>query len=532
MTSLTRVSAALVYWIGTMIGSKTRTVDSKLQDLVSVLDYGAVGDGVTDDTAAINAAIASFGTTGGTLLVPKITKNILTQYLTYNLVNPYGVKFIGDGDIISPNALGNYNKLNLYGNDCRVANGREYLHRIYDRMQKGQIADIHLFGDSTVEGLTGESPPYNTGAIVFDMLQAKGLNIRVTNHGIGGTSWYQMDAVSKLTTSTDLFIIKYNINDGGTPGSSDRLGNWTAALRSKLAEIRANPLGTKNNLSIIIMGASSTNDTQHNRDARWYEKQRDVLIKAARDFQCAYYDTYGDMPDVDNSANYSMDDPFGTGQSVHPRDTMQCWIWGGMLDYYFSFSQVEKMSSTKHVNVPSAAGTPPVGTSLINYNMGISCYRALPTSGYDWPINGMVITYRSPENVGYQLAVTFDQSNSYTIKRTWNTNTGTWNRWVGLPTQVDPLNGWQSTSKPTVTPCDSGIINVSGFISGGNTADGTQVLRLPDWAYPVTEKRFAVANNDGTLTVVGVNSAGWVFLVGGATKATGVHINFNFLRHT
>jgi len=47
-------------------GASSRTVENKLQESVSVKDFGAVGDGVTDDTAAIQAALD----TGATVYIP------------------------------------------------------------------------------------------------------------------------------------------------------------------------------------------------------------------------------------------------------------------------------------------------------------------------------------------------------------------------------------------------------------------------------------------------------------------------------
>lgn len=50
-------------------GATLQSVQTKLQQYVSVKDFGAVGDGVADDTAAINAAIAATSN-GATLVFP------------------------------------------------------------------------------------------------------------------------------------------------------------------------------------------------------------------------------------------------------------------------------------------------------------------------------------------------------------------------------------------------------------------------------------------------------------------------------
>ena len=94
------LSSENVNFLQSGTGAVTRTVQFKERDTVSVKDFGAVGDGVTDDTAAIQAAINSgspysTSTTSGLQIYFPHGKYKISTAL--DLSNCHGVGLIGAG---------------------------------------------------------------------------------------------------------------------------------------------------------------------------------------------------------------------------------------------------------------------------------------------------------------------------------------------------------------------------------------------------------------------------------------------------
>lgn len=66
--------SASATFVASGTGAVTRVAQDKLRETISIADFGAVCDGVTNDTAAVQAAITSIGSSSKTLLIPGPTK--------------------------------------------------------------------------------------------------------------------------------------------------------------------------------------------------------------------------------------------------------------------------------------------------------------------------------------------------------------------------------------------------------------------------------------------------------------------------
>jgi len=90
--AMTKPTSEQVTFLAAGSGASDRTVLSKLRDIVSVKDFGAVGDGVANDTAAFNAAWTA--SNPNPVFVPSgsyaVTGTITGQFFSFGSVTPVG----------------------------------------------------------------------------------------------------------------------------------------------------------------------------------------------------------------------------------------------------------------------------------------------------------------------------------------------------------------------------------------------------------------------------------------------------------
>lgn len=412
--------------------------------------------------------------------------------------NKYGVRIQGNGKVKTP-ITGGYQQLNLYADNNKYAIGREYLYAIYASFIAGSNIGAFVYGDSTVTN--GYSPaPYYLSAMIPELILKKGISVSkvtVTNRGVGGTKITDMNVIPDLGAGTKLIFIKYGINDGANPIGT-RLDTFADSLRSQLAAIRANANGGIASLAIVLVGPNSTSDTPNGRDEYWYEQLRGIYEKAARDYKCAYYDTYAALNDSRGAAGLWMDNPYLDGRAIHPAEAMQPRIWGDLIDWMFGASETFNWRRNHLTNTGSIVELPLSTAVPSSYDYGVSIKRG--TAGNGWPIDGQITTIRQVDNAVLQIINGYSTTVTQVAMRQGNANGGfdVWAPWSGQPNALTLSNGWVNHAgwEPAqAMKSADGLVSVSGLLDPGTIASGTLVATLPAGLRPQNNELFQVATS-------------------------------------
>lgn len=186
--------SSLVGYLPAGTGAVATDVQSKLRESVSVKDFGAAGDGVTDDTAAIQAAFSS------------------------------GAKslFFPDGTYLFNAAV------NLNANSVREIIGQSRTNTIIKC--RNDLSDITFFTVAANTGIrdisflgynttAGTAVAFSSGTYTFSAHSSiSNFSISNFNKGINATSWYNLAIRHGLITGVSTGIDMSPLTDGGDNG--------------------------------------------------------------------------------------------------------------------------------------------------------------------------------------------------------------------------------------------------------------------------------------------------------------------------
>lgn len=197
---------------GRIAGVEDRTV------WLTPKDFGAVGDGVTDDTMALREAIYASHATGKVLFFPAGAKYIITDALNYYNGAYYDLTLNMTGSL--PSAKGEYAlsnhggiKLNTAGaifKDAKITGSVRNMSFVGSRDEK-----YHFFENCKLSGtVIAQNNITNFGAFLYDS-ELIGVSRIIENKCL--TIFYFHRSVDRQTSITDSVIANNYINGGQEP---------------------------------------------------------------------------------------------------------------------------------------------------------------------------------------------------------------------------------------------------------------------------------------------------------------------------
>jgi lysophospholipase L1-like esterase len=419
------------------------------------VDYGAVGDGVTDDTVAVNAALAANAVIFDT-----------GDFLVTNLINKYGCKILGGARILQQTANMAQQINTAYADLYPMVFGEEYLSSFHKKLIAKTATTIVLSGDSTTYGV-GSTTGYDPVSVLKDLTARQYVQSGVTyiNNGQSGKTsqdWLDTYLAVDLAANPDVLILRWGINDGwihpGTPKDIiDRLDTG-------LSTIRANSNFTQDKLAIILQSQNTTQDDDlDHRGQLWNEELNNGLRALARKYQCCFMDIYGMFQDSKSSSDYLL--AYSNG-NIHPKNAFYVEIAAKTFEVLFPiFYRNGGVNNRGQTGIANAAVPS-------TYPLGISLDFALISDGF--PVNGLMFTTRGGQNGNDQLVQrlnNYGSSEAVEYFRTGFVSQGNaFTDWVKVQKVVSPsyVDSADSGKTPD-TPVSNYIFGVSvDFVFAGN----------------------------------------------------------------
>jgi hypothetical protein len=218
---LTSSNAVTFLQAGT--GAVTRTAQAKMRDVVSVADFGAVGDGTTDDYQAIRNALDSLPALGGTLWFPS-TASGGVYYLSQGLVINRPVRMMGQ--VVSANTTSFYNgtvlrfaasTTGVTFNAYNSSGGEAAYGANYSVMENIAVASVG--GSGNFDGVLIRAPGVKLKNVWAFGFPRNGIRIRAQIGGGGDLEgnanlWTLTDISSQLNGSDGLYVVGNDSNAG------------------------------------------------------------------------------------------------------------------------------------------------------------------------------------------------------------------------------------------------------------------------------------------------------------------------------
>jgi hypothetical protein len=443
-------------------GAVSRTVANKLYEFVSVKDFGAVGDGVTDDTAAIQAALDYAAISEGLVTVPEGTYKTTSQ-----LTMASGVGLSGEG-------RRNASIIKAYHTDAAILN------------LKGSgfciVKDIYLTTDSTLYPKTGMALGRSSAASAG--------NHHIENVKIQG----YFDAAVFYSIASEVNVINnlYLWNLGGA--SSAKYGFYT----SKADDLSVDSFVTSTNLVANVTGLNIVNSSSDANAACIYIEAAES--SGSWNFYGAYLTPYrGSYVEINNATDSQILGPYSFIACSGER------LSGGDPIYGF------KLTSSVACNFK---GLNIIGTRF-DFLAGSSHYPFWTDANFTYTTPNVVM--QPPEAFPYAVSIYYEnkiKGGQFRVGREYEwvapTLAGSWANQFGSPYAQA---GYQKD--------DTGIVSLRGTLTGG-TGD---IFTLPANFRPEADMFFGVYAN-GSMGRIKITSAGVVSLSSGTAPIDLSGINF------